>query len=614
MISHLAKNFPNSNLTELHELVAQVIVVGGGLAGICAAIAAAREGATVILVHDRPVLGGNASSEVRMHISGANVAGRRTETDSRETGIIEEVKLDEAVVNPQRSASIFDLLLYEKVRGEPNIKLLLNTYFYSVKLRGDKIEQAFAYRPNTEDVFCLKGDIVVDCTGDGRLGAEAGAEFMVGREGKCEYGEDLAPKTRDQSTMGSTILFITKEYNRPIAFDPPDWARIYHKCDDLPFRDHKRYEYGFWWVEWGGTLDTIKDTEKIRDELLAIALGVWDHIKNQADHGAENWGLEWIGFLPGKRESRRFKGDYVLNQNDLEEGRICDDQVAYGGWPIDLHPPSGIEAEKPLEIQRYLKKCYSIPLRSLYSKNVPNLMMAGRNISVSHVALGSTRVMGTCSVIGQAVGTAAAQCVKEGVLPKEIVERGDQIKKLQQTLLKNDCYLLGIKNDDPEDLARSANIYASSETDKGPASHIIDGINRGVYGNSHRWISDPNKPLPQWIELIFKDPNVIDEIHLTWNTGLHRPLSLSHSDVFTEKMIRGPQPETAKDYKIILGPSAGEKNKVILSVKNNHQRKRIHTFQPTLVSKVRIIVQSTNGSPSAQLFEVRLYHQEKGNA
>ena len=582
---------------------ADVVVAGGGMAGVCAAIAAARNGASVVLVQDRPVLGGNASSEIRMHICGAEASLQRG-TDVRETGILEELRLEEAVRNPQRSASMFDVILHEWVRREPNITLLLNSHCCGVKMgREGRIERMIVSRPGTEDVFTVGGKVFVDCTGDGRLGAEAGAEYRMGREGRDVYGESMAPAQGDQKTLGSTLLFMTRKHEGPMPFVPPTWIRKFPRCEDLPHRSHRAWEYGYWWVEWGGELNTIKDNERIRDELLAISLGVWDHIKNSGRHPeSANWALDWLGFLPGKRESRRFLGDHVLTQQELERTEPFGDGVAYGGWSIDLHPVAGIDSvEKPAHQKKI--PLYNIPLRSLYSKNIGNLLFAGRHISASHVAFGSTRVMATCSVMGQAVGTAAARCAAMGCTPRVLCREG--IGALQQQLLKDDAYIIGVGNADPHDLARQAEVRASSETTGGEAVQIINGVHRGVGKRANRWISDSKQALPQWIELRFEKAEQIGEVHVVFDTGLARRLTLSHQDRANKAMIRGPQPETVRDYEVQV--LEGGAVRTVARVTGNYQRKRIHRFDAVRADGVRLVVEATQGDPSAKVFEIRAY-------
>lgn len=588
-----------------HQTIeADVVVVGGGMAGVCAAIAAARNGASVALVQDRHVLGGNASSEIRMHVVGADRSGGRADTDARESGIIEEIRLEDAVANPQRSASMYDLLLYDRVRHEPNVTLMLNTHCYGVEMAAeDRIAAVLASRPSTEDAFTIRGKLFIDCSGDGLLGAEARADFRMGREGRDEFGESIAPPKADNKTLGSTLLFITREHGRPMPFVAPDWIHRFASCDDLPHRGHGQWEYGYWWVEWGGELDTIKDNERIRDELLAAATGVWDHIKNGGQHPqSANWALEWLGFLPGKRESRRFIGDHVLTQQELQGGETFDDGVAFGGWPIDLHPPGGIYSKEP-PVQAMKIPLYNIPFRSLYSRNVRNLLFAGRNMSASHVAFGSTRVMATCSVMGQAVGTAAAMCGRNGLVPRELGRDG--IGELQQQLLEDDAYMIGVTNSDPNDLARSAMVRASSEAPNAQAGNVINGVHRGVYADTNRWTSDPMQGMPQWLELRFREPKRPREVRLVFDTGLNRPLTLTHSDRFNARMKPGPQPETVRDYELQL--LDGERTKTVARVQGNYQRRVIHRLEPTTATGVRLNVQATNGDASARVLEVRVY-------
>lgn len=615
-------------LTEEHKLDCDVLVAGGGPAGVPCALAAARCGARVILCQDRSVLGGNASSEVRMHIVGADASGSRgkaLETEAREGGIIEEIRLETCVRNPQRSASMLDLVLYEKCRAEPNLTLLLNTTVTGVAMREGTIAHAVAERPSTEDRFRIAAKVFVDCTGDGRLGAEAGAPFRHGREGREEFAESLAREQADNKTLGSSLLFMARDMGKPMPFTAPPWARRFTE-EDLRFRSHakkgvdKGLEYGYWWVEWGGQLDTIKDNETIRDELLAIMLGVWDHIKNSGDHGAENWALDWFGFLPGKRESRRFIGQYTLCEQDLVESRAFDDAIAYGGWPIDTHPPEGVDApdERPCS-QHSLKHLYDVPLRACVSRDVPNLMFAGRNLSATHVAFASTRVMATCAAVGQGIGAAAAYCVQREVAPAALAGEPQAVRAIQQRLLRDDAFLIGHVNLDQNDLTRTARVTASSAQSDGPAVNVIYGATRAVHGpkgappdraqpGTHRWMSDPAKGLPARLELRWDAPVEPIEVQLIFDTALHRPLTLTHSDGYAERMRWGtPQPETVRDYTIEGYVDGGWRT--LAEVDGNYQRRRMHRIDPTPLTALRITTTATNGLDHARICEIRVYDE-----
>ncbi len=438
-------------------------VIGGGLAGVCASIAAARLGLKVALINDRPVLGGNSSSEIRVPIGGADHDFRW----ARETGIIEELRIEDrfrnhAPIVSGQTNSIWDMVLWEWTKREPNLDLYLNTSARAAIMENKtKIAKIACEQLGTEKTFHISADLFIDASGDGRVAFSAGAEFRMGREGREEFGESIAPEVGDAKTLGTSLMFRAVDLGRPVRFTRPDWAEEYPTEEDLPFRGHGRMESGHWWIELGGTQNTILDNEEIRDQLWRCLFGVWDHIKNKPGHGAENLALEWVGSVPGKRESRRFMGDYILTQHDVQSMARFPDAVAYGGWPIDLHPPEGIRSADPPAEMHHLPGIYAIPFRCLYSKNIENLMMAGRNISVTHVALGTTRLMATGAVEGQATGTAAYLCKKHGVTPRELGRT--HVEELQQLLLKNDCYIPGVRNSDAEDLARGGKAVASSE-------------------------------------------------------------------------------------------------------------------------------------------------------
>jgi hypothetical protein len=619
---------------DLTSIECDILVAGGGPAGVSCALAAARCGAKVILCQDRPVLGGNASSEVRMHIVGANgmSEGIPLQCEAREGGIIEEIRLHQCVQNPQRSPSMMDLHLYDLCRTEPNLTLMLNTTVNDAVVTDKRIQSIKAVRLSTNDRFEITADVFVDCTGDGNLGYAAGAAYSMGREAATEYSETLATEQADNKTLGSTLLFQARRHPAPMPFTPPPWARKI-SAESLKHRPYGRpggdlnLEYGFWWLEWGGELDTIKDNEVIRDELLAALMGVWDFIKNHSEVDADNWALEWCGFLPGKRESRRFIGLHCLCEGDLMDGSGFPDSIATGGWPIDTHPPGGIDAveEQPCN-QSPLPYLYDIPLRSCIARDFDNLMFAGRNISATHIAFASTRVMATCSAIGQGTGTAAAFAIQNGVEPSSLPNDSGAMQSIRQQLLRDDSLLLGCQNEDSRDLARQATVTASSEQVNGPASAVVDGWTRslrslsknrgeGVIGAppdrfpkaTHRWMSNPTKGLPAWICFSWDDSITVGTIELIFDTGMHRLLTLSMADGYTDRMLWGkPQPETTRDYLI----EAMVDGQWILAQHQqaNYQRHRIHNLTtPVKTNSLRIQFMNTNGIDHARLFEARIY-------
>lgn len=466
-VSNLSKTILSRQRVLLEESY-DVVVIGGGLAGICAAVTSARQGMRTVLLQDRPMLGGNASGEIGVIIQGADEMGRYRY--SRETGLIDEIFTRNVTLpNPMQSASLWSLVLWEFCREQDNLTVYLNTIAKSPTMEADRIVSIRAEQNSTERDLIIKGAVFIDCSGDGRIGYESGAEYTIGRESKADYGEPLAVETSDGKTMGSTIYIKARDMGKPIPFKAPPWVHSFKSDEQLPSRGKDAPHNirhltgpngGWWWLEFGGTMDTIKDSETIRDELIRYAIGMWDHLKNCGDHGADHYALESIGYVPGKRESRRFLGDYVLTQGDIESLRKFDDVVAYCQWHIDVHNPLGVSSNDKYWVGALLKGRASIPFRCLYSKNVGNLLFAGRNISITHVAMGSTRVMATCAIMGQAVGAAATLCVKHDCTPKEVGKTS--IHQLQQMLLEQDCYLPGVSRQDKNDLAQQASVNASS--------------------------------------------------------------------------------------------------------------------------------------------------------
>ena len=499
-------------------------VVGGGMAGLTAALAAARHGARVVLMHDRPVLGGNASSECRVHICGADRHNHFP--NLRETGILEELRMENLHRNANRVYSIWDTVLYEACRYQDGLTLLLNCSCLDAETDAGRIVGVTGWQLTTQTTHVVRARIFADCSGDGVLAPLSGAAFRVGREARDEYGEPGAPEQADGKTMGMSICFGTRPYATPQPFRPPAWAHTFDTCDEIPYGagGHRYWGQGYWWVELGGEQDALGDAEQIKDELLRISYGVWDHIKNRCPEqrdAAAHWALDWMQFLPAKRESRRYVGAHVLTQNDLlAEGRF-DDLVAYGGWAMDDHPPVGFwgpkrGSKKPSAVFNKAPSPYGIPYRSLCARDVANLMFAGRCHSATHMAMSSTRVMGTGCSMGQAVGTAAAMAAARGLGPAGML---DHVDELQQALLRDDCYLPWT----PQrfgPLTGSVRLEASS----GDPSPLRDGTNRPVGEDRHAWRHGPG----DWVAMHFGRPARVEQVTLLLDSALHKDPQLSH--------------------------------------------------------------------------------------
>lgn len=458
----------------------QVVVIGGGLAGFCAAVAAARQGATTCLVNNRPVFGGNSSSEVRVTPHGAAAF----HAYARETGILSELLIAERAANHEEifengwTNSVWDMTLYDMAMQTPNLTFHVNTDVQDVVMNGRRIESVRGIVMNAELELTLNADLFIDCTGDGIVADRAGCEWRMGSEGRAEFNEPHAPELASGDVMGSSLHFKTKDMGRPVPFVAPDWAMHY---DDASFfyqqgRPPKEERGGYWWLEIGVPYHTIENNETIRHELTRHILGVWDWMKNRDPKMMErtrNYAIDWIGQVPGKRESRRIMGHYLMTEHDPQNRTVFPDEIAFGGWFIDLHTPGGLLAQhsEPASGEEYntfsdyaVKSYagpYGIPLRSLIAKDVDNLMMAGRNVSVTHAALGTVRVMSTTALMGQAAGTAAAIVLQRGLPIADVPTQA--ITDVQQQLLRDGCFLPNYKNEDSTDLARRATVSASSQ-------------------------------------------------------------------------------------------------------------------------------------------------------
>lgn len=562
-------------------------VVGGGMAGICAAIAAARKGIQVVLIQDRPVLGGNASSEIRMHICGAN--GK----DTRETGIIEELLLENYYRNPSANYSIWDSILYEKVKFQDNLTLLLNCTCNDIVMEGNVIKKIKAWQLTTETWYEIDAKLFADCSGDGILAPLSGAEYRIGREARDEFDESIEPINSDRRTMGMSCLLQARETDTYQRFIKPEWANTY-KTDEELRRSHDLLSCNYWWIELGGEQDSIHDTEDIRDELLKIAFGVWDHIKNQGDHGADNWRLEWIGFLPGKRESRRYIGRHILTQNDIEAEGKFDDIIGHGGWSMDDHFIEGFNYPKEGTIFHPAPSPYGIPYRCLYSNNIENLYFAGRNISATHAAMSSTRVMATCAVMGQGVGTAAAIAAKNNMTPNDVYEC--KIKDLQRELLQDDVYLPWKKNTYSDITTGSKIVSKQGDTD-----NLRNGIERCLEGKENCWIADLNTSLIYE----FNDTKHINGFKIVFDSDLNRWCkNMPYVYPIKTKYLQVPS-TIVKDLKVEFMNELGKWEELIY-LENNHQR--IVKLDVCVESRaLRFTPHNTWGASEARIFAIDIY-------
>ncbi len=574
-------------------------VVGGGLAGLIAAVSAARHGARVALVQDRPVLGGNSSSEIRMHVCGAHGPNRR------ETGLIEELLLDNFRYNTRPTASGWDAVLYGKAQYQPGLELVLNASVCDVRMDGGRLASVTAWQTTTEQWHRVEAPLFADCSGDAVLAPLTGADCRMGREGRAEYGESIEGVVPDTHTMGMSCLFQAREYPEPQPFTPFPWAHLYTKPEDLRGRGLNLYGTNFWWMELGGLMDSISDTEVCREDLLRIAYGVWNYIKNYAPDKEKyaNFALDWVGFLPGKRESRRYLGDVVLTQNDVAAGGPFEDVVAYGGWSMDNHFPGGFYStdNRVGTVFNQAPSPYGIPYRSLYSRNIGNLFCAGRCHSATHAAMSSTRVMATCSLMGQAVGTAAAIAVREKTSPRGVYER--HLAELQATLQDDDSWLPG-RLRAVSALCRAG--AASLASPAGDAEALRDGMDRAYDDGPHAWTA----PLGTPAEYRFSAPAALSEARLVFDSDLDRvdPSRLKGQTRFLNlRYYTGlkdtpfaPPATLVRDFRIEgLGPDGAWRP--LAAVKDNFQR-LVRVPLAGAWAGVRLVAESTWGVPVPNVF------------
>lgn len=584
------------------ELSYDVAVIGGGMAGMCAAVSAARNGSKTVLVQDRPVLGGNGSSEIRVHVNGVNHL-RPDGMPERETGIIEEILLHNRFYNPQESFPVWDHVLYDYVVQEPNLELMLNTQAIKANVEGNRIVSAKCWQLTTEMEYTIHAKMFVDCSGDGLLAATAGALYRTGREASSEFNEKYAPEVADGWQMGASILLQGKDYGKPMFYHPPSYVIKFDPDKTHPKRGIRKYTDGFWWVELGSEFDIIADQEINRHKLLGYMHGVWDYIKNSGDFpDAENYALDWVGSLPGRRESRRFIGDFILSEKDLTEHRHFKDGVAYGGWSLDEHCPGGIEnpEDPPSYFHEKFDEIYQIPYRSLYSKNISNLLFAGRNISQTHIALSSSRVQATCATMGQAAGTAAAICVKKDVTPRDIAS--DHVDELQEQLLRDDAFIPKRPAKDADDRAREANLIFASSTLTGDAGLLNNGWSRDIDGKTNHWQSDG---LPAEVQMEWEKPVPLSKVEIKCDTNLKKRILMRKDSAVSEKATNTVPVELLKSLE--LEARVQGKWRKVGSLENNQRRLIKFRFDQLKTTAIRITMKETYGAANVKLFEIRSY-------
>ncbi len=450
---------------KLVTITADITIAGGGLAGVCAAIAAARQGRTVSLIQNRPVLGGNSSSEIRVWTRGSTGGGNLF---SEEMGILGELKLANQYKNPEGNPILWDEILLDAVYQEHAISLFLNTLVVDVAHQDGHIQSLTALEINSERRFQFLSPVYVDATGDGFIAASAGLSYVIGKECNGTYGEEHAPEQFDPTTQGCTILMTFIKRDRPVAFVPPSYAYPIEYIEKLlnnggRMVSEKSNGCDFWWVEFGGQKDTINEIASITLELKRLTLGIYNYIKNSGKFDADTLELNWTGSLPGKRESRRFVTEYVLTETDILQNRTFNDVAFHGGWYLDFHPSEGIYSKADFCTQIPVD-LYGIPLRCLFSSQSDNLLVCGRILGASHAAFASTRIMDTCALSGQAAGTAASVLVSDQLKTPDLLDKS-VYARIQALLVEGDMLLPGYHQ---ETISENIHVEASSVIDSLP--------------------------------------------------------------------------------------------------------------------------------------------------
>lgn len=595
-----------------------LVVVGGGMAGICTAVSAARHGLSVALIQDRPVLGGNNSSEVRVGLSGGihrapyprlgdlvdeigpvghwNYRDARQKPElprSREVIAIIERNPEKRTHNAGPASNYEDAKKLEAVQAEENVSLFLNTRVNRVEMDGSRIAAVAGQDTRTGRSIRFSGRWFADCTGDGNVGYLAGADYRYGRESRALTGEPLAPEEPDRKVMGTSVQWYSRQTDEPTGFPETPWAIQFTE------ETYQKATHGDWNWETGFRWCQINEFEKVRDHGLRAVFGNWSFQKNHSPNKARyaNRELDWVAYIGGKRESRRLLGDVILKQQDIVGRREFPDAAVTTTWSIDLHYPTdfqrrhfpGEEFRSRAELVHI--RPYPIPYRCFYSRNVDNLFLAGRHISVSRLALGTVRVMRTLGMVGEVVGMAAAVCERHDVDPRQVyTEHLDELKEMMSAGVSAPAFM------STANLARAAEVRVSSSMDTAryPVSHINDG-NDSLASNDTRWISDVS--MPDSVELFWDSPVEIGAARIVSGHLDSRSLPGDPIETFVLQYHDGDV------YRDIEG-TATDGNW------NTDWRKR---FDPVTTDRIRLLVTQTPGNRT-RIWELEVYESAPGSA
>ncbi|MBE6612313.1 MAG: FAD-dependent oxidoreductase [Ruminococcaceae bacterium] len=575
-----------------------LLIAGGGVGSIAAAITAARYGLKTALVHDRPVLGGNGSDEANVTLEGAAHRGYH------ETGVVYELKNYRHAHNITWSKT-FRIF----TEAEENLTVFDNTLVSDVVMDGSRITGVRAVNTMTLDESAFSADLFVDGTGDAWLGYYAGAAYRIGREAKFQHNEAFAPDIADGNTMSGCAMrsrnnggfghgfcgYYAEETDHPVEYIPPAWAAKLPEGDELG-RKPSNLGSGSWWLEMPNDYDDIFESEYVRDAQIRMGAGYYNWLKNswEGREQVKNYRLVAFGTYNAKRESRRLIGDYIISENDFVEGKTFPDAVTFCGWNIDVHHVDGIFSGKG-GLFTLNRKCpiTPIPLRALYSKNIDNLMMVGRCISVTHIGLGPTRVMLTGGTMGAAVATAAHLCKKYGKLPRGLVSA--HIDELQQLLLKDGMFIPGAVNHDPADLALSAAITADSAAEGCEPACVINGRTRKTDGEPYAWVSAA--PAPQSITLTFDGEKTVRQVRVTSDI----PFAEYTYGYRAMPVLR----DLVTEFTVSLLTEDGWRE--VCHVTDNIHRLAMVDFAPTKASAVKLTVLKTLDSDRVVIPEIRIY-------